>query len=487
MNGDAAHHGEPAGPIAFMASNPVAANLLMLGILAAGIVPLTGLERKAWPTVPFNMIEVNMAYPGAAPDEVEESIIATVEFKLVSARQRDISTIAVMQAWRDEVGMLPYVRGISFSGEVLDLGNPVEAVLSHPHPERLNGIADSVVDGLRTVEGVFDIRSDHSPGVRELQLELRPEARTLGITLEALASQVRDAFFGAQALRIQRGSEEVRVYVRLPAGERDAITDVESHVVRTPAGAEVPLGHVATLHMGTSLPSVRRKDGQRVVTVTADVDENQISGAEANATLRESILAPLTAADPELTYSFGGEQQQQIESLDALYRGFLLAMLLIFALLAAALSSYGKPFIVMAIVPFGIIGVILGHLALGVAVSAASLLGFFGLAGVVVNDSLVMIDFMDQRLKEGAAPREAIIEGAKGRFRPIFLTSVTTFLGFTPLILERAIQAQFLVPFAASLGVGILITTAILMVLVPALMAVYLRVNSSRAATSVSA
>ena len=424
-----------------------------------------------------------------APTLNPRANIATVEFKLVSAQQRDISTIAVMQAWRDEVGMLPYVRGISFSGEVIDLGNPVEAVLSHPDPERLNEIADSVVDGLRTVEGVFDIRSDHSPGVRELQLELRPEARTLGITLEALASQARDAFFGAQALRIQRGSEEVRVYVRLPAGERDAITDVESYVVRTPAGAEVPLGHVATVHMGTSLPSVRRKDGQRVVTVTADVDENQISGAEANATLQESILASLTAAYPELTYSFGGEQQQQIESLDALYRGFLLAMLLIFALLAIALSSYGKPFVVMAIIPFGIIGVILGHLVLGVAVSAASLLGFFGLAGVVVNDSLVMIDFIDQRLKEGAAPREAIIEGAKGRFRPIFLTSVTTFLGFTPLILERAIQAQFLVPFAASLGVGILITTAILMVLVPALMAVYLRVNSSRvaAATPVSA
>ena len=164
-------------------------------------------------------------------------------------------------------------------------------------------------------------------------------------------------------------------------------------------------------------------------------------------------------------------------------------MLLIFALLATALSSYGKPFIVMAIIPFGIIGVILGHLVLGVAVSAASLLGFFGLSGVVVNDSLVMIDFIDQKLKEGVAPREAIVEGAKGRFRPIFLTSLTTFLGFTPLILERAIQAQFLVPFAASLGVGILIITAILMVLVPALMAIYLRVNSSRvaAATPVSA
>ena len=422
-----------------------------------------------------------------APTLNPRANIATVEFKLVSAQERDISTIAVMQAWRDEVGILPYVRGISFSGEVIDLGSPVEAVLSHPDPERLNAIADSVVEGLRTVEGVFDIRSDHSPGVRELQLELRPEARTLGVTLDALARQARDAFFGAEALRIQRGSEEVRVYARLPEGERDAITDVESYVVRTPTGAEVPLGHVATLHMGTSPPSVRRKDGQRVVTVTADIDEKRISAGEANAELRDNILAKLTAADPELIYSFGGEQQQQIESLDALYRGFVLAMLLIFALLATALSSYGKPFIVMAIIPFGVIGLVLGHLVLGVAISAASFLGFFGLAGVVVNDSLVMIDFIEQRLKEGVSPREAIIEGAMGRFRPIFLTSVTTFLGFTPLILERAIQAQFLVPFAASLGVGIMITTAILMLLVPALMAVYLRVNSSRVAQATPA
>ena len=300
--------------------------------------------------------------------------------------------------------------------------------------------------------------------------------------MEGLAQQARSAFFGTEALRIQRGTEEVRVYVRLPVDERNAITDVESYVVRAPGGAEVPLRQVASFRMGTAQPSIRRQDGRRVVTVTADVDEGVISGGEANAVLRDAILAELSSVHPELTYSFGGEQQQQIESLGALYRGFLLAMLLIFALLAIALSSYGKPFIVMAIVPFGLIGVILGHLALGVAISAASLLGFFGLAGVVVNDSLVMIDFIDQRLKEGASPREAIIDGAKGRFRPIFLTSLTTFLGFTPLILERAIQAQFLVPFAASLGVGILITTALLMVLVPALMAIYLRVNSSRAA-----
>ncbi len=163
-----------------------------------------------------------------------------------------------------------------------------------------------------------------------------------------------------------------------------------------------------------------------------------------------------------------------------MYRGFVLAMLVIFALLASPLGSYVKPFIVMSVIPFGLIGVVLGHFVLGIPISAASFLGFFGLSGVVVNDSLVMIDFIDQRLKEGAAPKTAIIDGAKGRFRPIVLTSVTTFLGFTPLILERAIQAQFLVPFAASLGVGVMLTTRILLLLVPALMAVYLRANSRR-------
>ena len=407
-----------------------------------------------------------------------EANIATVEFKLLGAQQRNMSTIAVMQAWRDEVGVLPYVRGISFSGEVIDLGSPVEAVLSHPDPARLAEIADSAVDGLRSVTGVFDVRSDHTPGVGQIQLELRPEARTLGLTVEEMARQVRGAFFGVEALRLQREREEVRVYARLPDDERDALTDVENYLIHTRSGGEVPISQAASLSMGTSPPLIRRQDGQRVVTVTADVDESVISSGEANGILEDTILAELIAANPELTYSFGGEQQQQLESLDALYRGFVLAMLAIFALLAIPLGSYGKPFIVMAIIPFGLIGVVLGHLVLGVAISAASFMGFFGLAGVVVNDSLVMIDFIDQRLREGATPKEAIIDGAKGRFRPIMLTSVTTFLGFTPLILERAIQAQFLVPFAASLGVGIMITTAVLIVLVPALMAIYLRANS---------
>ena len=410
--------------------------------------------------------------------------IAAIELKLVGAHRRDISTIKVMQAWREEVGVLPYVRGIGFSGELIDLGSPVHVVLSHPSPERLDQIAESVTTRLQRIAGVFDVRSDHASGVREMQLSLRPEARTLGITLDELARQARAAYFGTEALRMQRGTEEVPVYVRLPLHERDDITDIESYVVQTPSGGHVPLRHLASLAIGTSPSDIRREDGQRVVTVTADVDDSVVSGGEATAFLSDTVLADVSSTDPQFSFSFGGEQQQQLQSLDALYRGFALAMLFIFALLATALSSYGMPFIVMAIVPFGLVGVILGHLVLGVPVSAASLLGFFGLSGVVVNDALVMIDFIKQKLQDGAPPRVAIVEGAKGRFRPILLTSLTTFLAFTPLIVEPAIQAQFFVPFAASLGVGIMVTTAMLMVLVPALMAVYLRVNRKTTETT---
>ena len=404
-----------------------------------------------------------------------EANIATIEFKLLGAQERRITTGEVVQAWRDEVGVLPQVRGITFSGELFTLGNPVEVVLSHPQPELLAGIATTVVDGLRRLGGVYDIRSDHTPGIPEVQLRMLPEGRTLGLTLDELASQTRAAFFGVEALRVQRGREEVRVYARLPEEERSSITDIEGYLVRTPAGAETPISRVASLSSGMSPPAIRRQDGQRVVTVTADVDATVISGGEANAILENEILAALIAEYPELTFTFGGEQQQQVDSLGALGRGFVIALIMIFALLAIPLRSYTKPFIIMAIIPFGFIGVILGHWVLGVAVSAESFVGIFGLAGVVVNDSLVMIDFIDQKLRSGVPARTAVIEGAKGRFRPIMLTSVTTFLGFTPLILEDAIQAQFFVPFSASIGCGILFTTAILMFLVPALYTLQLR------------
>ena len=418
-----------------------------------------------------------------APRLNPQGHVAAIEFKLLGVRQRQFTTGEVVQAWREEVGNPPHVRGITFSGEVVDFGNPVEVLLIHPDSNRLPSIASSVVDSLRRIDGVFDVRSDHAPGVKEIQLALRPEARTLGLTHEALAMQARAAFFGAEVERVQRGRDEVAVFVRLPDDERNAIADIEGYPIRTASGGGVPLSQVATLDAGIAAPVIRRRDGQRTVTITADVDVGVITGGEANAVLVGSILPELTLTNPQLTYLLGGEQQQQLDSLDALYRGFLIAMLVIFALLAIPLRSYTKPFIVMAAIPFGVAGVILGHLILGITFTTTAILGILGLSGVVVNDSLVMIDSIDRRVREGTPVRTAIIEGAKSRFRPIMLTSVTTFLGFTPLILEQAIQAQYLRPFAASLGFGIMITTGILMVLVPALYSMRLGLVGTRGQT----
>ncbi len=406
--------------------------------------------------------------------------VATVEFKLLASEQRDVSTDTFLQMWREEVGPLPEARGLAFSAELLGLGLPVEVALSHPDPERLDQLADAVVAELRKLQGVFGVQSDHAAGLQEIRLDLRTEARTLGLTLDELAHQTRSAFFGTEALRLQRGREEVRVLVRLPPEERDAIADIERYLIRTPAGAAIPLSQVATVNSGNTPLSIRRRNGRRVITITADVDGSMITAGEANDILATSILSKLADSNPGFAYQFGGEQQQQSEFRGGLLRGFVLALLVIYALLAIPLASYVMPLIVMCAVPFGVIGAILGHWILGIEMTFASTMGTVALCGVVVNDSLVMIDFISQRLREGIPVRTAIVEGAKGRFRPIMLTSLTTFLGFTPLLLETAPQAQFLIPFGASVGFGVLIATPLLMLVVPALTTVYFQVAPSR-------
>ena len=414
---------------------------------------------------------------GAGPEADPRANLAAVEFKLVTAEFRTVSAADFQQAWREELGPLPEARALTITAELLDFGFPVHIELSHADADRLGVAADSLMERLRAFEGVFDVRADQDQGLREIQLDLRPEARTMGLTLDVLARQVRSAFFGNEAVRIQRGREEVRVYVRLPREERNTITDVEQYLVRTPMGGEVPLGRVASVRLGNSPTTIRRTDGQRVIAVTADVDREVVTGNEVTAELNASVLPELAARDPGLSYDFGGEQQEQVESFGALASGFALALLAIYALLAIPFGSYTRPLIIMAAIPFGIIGAVAGHVLLGLPMSMMSMFGVIGLSGVVVNDSLVMIDFINDRLRRGMPGREAIIDGAKARFRPILLTSVTTFLGVAPLVFERSLQAQFLVPMAASLGFGILFATAVLMMIVPALAMVHHRLT----------
>ena len=403
---------------------------------------------------------------------------AYVDVRLLSAEERTISSARFEQVWREEVGSLPQARSLTFSADIVNIGAPVQVELSHPDPVQLEAIGRSVVDELESLAGVFDVKTDQDQGLREIQLRLKPEARTLGLTLDEVARQVRAAFFGDEALRVQRGREDVRVYVRLPENERDAIADVGDYMVRTPTGGQVMLDRIARVSFGHSPTTIRRKEGQRILTITGDVDPAILTGQVATRELEEVIIPPIAAEDARLRVHFGGAQQEQQESFSSIGRGFVLALLVIYVLLAIPFGSYVQPLIIMAAIPFGIVGALWAHLVMGLSLGLLSIFGILGLSGVVVNDSLVMIDFINEERRNGMNAHDAIVEGAKARFRPIMLTSLTTFLGVAPLVFERSLQAQFLIPMAASLAFGVLFATAILMLLVPALAMVQTNVEA---------
>ncbi|MCH7531539.1 MAG: efflux RND transporter permease subunit [Gemmatimonadetes bacterium] len=394
---------------------------------------------------------------------------AYVNVRLLSAEERTIPASRFEQVWREEIGNLPEVRSLTFSADIVNIGAPIQVELSHPDPVRLAAIGRHVVAELEALAGVFDVETDQDQGLKEIQLRLKPEAGTLGLTLEEVARQVRAAFFGDEALRVQRGREDIRVYVRLPKNERDAIADVGDYMVRTPAGGQVMLDRIARVSLGGSPTTIRRKEGRRILTITGDVDPAIVTGQVATRELAEVIIPAIAAEDGRLGVSFGGAQQEQQESFSSIGRGFILALLVIYALLAIPFGSYVQPLIIMAAIPFGIVGALWAHLAMGLSLGLLSIFGILGLSGVVVNDALVMIDFINEQRQKGMSARDAIISGAKARFRPIMLTSLTTFLGVAPLVFERSLQAQFLIPMAASLAFGIVFATAILMLLVPAL------------------
>ena len=395
--------------------------------------------------------------------------VAEVSFELIDPGLRDVSATQFEQAWRDNSDALPSVRSLSFTSNVVQLGAPVSVELSAPNTEQLDAAVAAVQDSLRQYAGVFDVRSDQQEGKREVELRLKPAARTLGLTLSDLATQVRSAFFGAESYRLQRGQDEVRVFARLPEDQRDALADVNAFRVRAPSGGQVPLEEVATATIGSGPSQINRRDGRRVITVTADVDEQVVTGQEVVSSLGATVLPNMQRAFPQLEYSFQGEQRQQREALGSLVVGFAIALFVIYALLAIPFRSYVQPLVIMSTIPFGWIGAILGHLLFNLPIGLLSIFGIVGLSGVIVNDALVMLDFANEERANGKAWPEALVAAGQARFRPILLTSLTTFLGVFPIIIETSVQAQFLIPMAVSLGLGILFGTGVLMMIVPAL------------------
>ena len=400
--------------------------------------------------------------------ELVQSHIAEVTLQLAPASTRTVSAFDIEQAWRDSARAIPGAGTVTFNAELVNLGSAVQIELSHPERGTLDLAASELVEQLRSFTGVTDLDDDRATGRREVEIRLQPLAQTMGATSDDLARQVRAALFGVEAMRLQRNREETRVYVRLPPEERDALGDLLGYWISTPSGS-LPLSAVASLSYGTSNSVMRRVDGNPTVTVTAEIDGNVSTTQDITDALTSDILTRMSAAYPGLRHAFGGELREQSITYAGMSRGFVLALLVIYALLAIPLRSYTQPLVVMAAIPLGLIGAALGHLVMGLDLGLMSVFGLVGLSGVVVNDSLILVDRVNRFRLEGAAMSTAIVHGCKARFRPILLTSLTTFLGLTPILLERATQAQFLKPMAASIGFGILLTTLVIMLAVPAL------------------
>ncbi len=393
--------------------------------------------------------------------------LVEVNAELLKAEERDAPSPDMARRWRELCGPITGAVSLAFSANLFQGGSPVYVQLSSPDTGDLLAAARELKEQLAEFPGVIDIADSFREGKVEMKLGLRPEARTLGITLADLARQVRAGFYGDEAMRILRGRDEVKVMVRYPEDERRSLGNIESMRIRTPGGDEVPFGRVATVEIGRGFATIERADRQRVVAVTADVEQETANADELNGILRQEILPAMVASHPGLRWSMEGEQKQQAESMGSLKRGFVLAILMIFVLLAVQFRSYSQPVIIMTAIPFGLVGAAWGHILMGLDLTLISMFGVVALSGVVVNDSLIMIDFVNRARREGQDVREAVIGSGTRRFRPIMLTSLTTFAGLTPLLLEKSLQARFLVPMATSLGFGVVFSTFITLIMVP--------------------
>ncbi|MBF0358116.1 MAG: efflux RND transporter permease subunit [Magnetococcales bacterium] len=395
--------------------------------------------------------------------------LAQVSLELVPPEERtmDISTSALVREWRRGIGDIPGYKELNFKAEIGHGGDPIDVQLMGQNFEQLSEIAQKIRERLVGYDGVFDIQDSFDKGKPEITLTMRPEAELLGLSATDLGRQVRQAFFGAEAQRLQRGRDDVRVMVRLPRDDRKSLASLESMRIRDAKGHPVPIKTVATVAIDEGFSTIRRVDRNRAVNVTADAEKGRVN-VNAIADDLKVFLDELLRDYPGVRYSLEGEMREQSDSFSSLLMGIGFVLFTIYGLLAVPLRSYVQPFLVMIVIPFSLVGAVLGHILLGMNLSLLSIMGMLALAGVVVNDSLVLVDWINRRLRDGYSIYEAANAAGAKRFRPILLTSITTFFGLTPLLLEKSTQAQFLIPMAVSLGFGILYATMLSLILVPA-------------------
>lgn len=396
------------------------------------------------------------------------SNIGSVRFEIIPPEQRESSVTSadLVREWRELIGPIPGAESITYRAEIGRSSDPIDVQLSGNSQATLQEIADQIKTRLATYPTVFEIADSLSDGKEELQIELTLQGKALGLTRVNVSNQVRNAFFGSQVQRIQRGRDDVRVMVRLPINERRSLSDLQNILIQTPSGGSVPLSHVATLIPGKSPSQITRIDRFRTVSVTADVEKLNTNMTVLQAELSE-FVQQLVNQYPGITWKMEGEAREQRESFSSLAIGLLMVFFAIYLLLAIPFKSYIQPIIVMSIIPFSMIGAVMGHWLMGMELTIMSVLGMLALVGVVVNDSLVLVDFINKKRLEGGTLMDAVMIAGVSRFRPIMLTSLTTFFGLMPLLFEKSTQAQFLIPMAVSLAFGILFATFITLILVP--------------------
>ncbi len=405
---------------------------------------------------------------GGPPAGGGSSEVGQVSLALVPPEERkvEVSTRKLVRAWRRAIGEIPGAKELTYRAEIGRGGDPVDVQLSGRDFKVLSEIASAVREQLHQYPGVFDIRDSFEDGKPEIKLRVRPEAELLGLSTTELGRQVRQAFFGDEAQRIQRGRDDVRVMVRYPEAERRDLNSLDTMRIRSADGTQVPFGNVAEVNMGHGFSSIRRIDRQRVVSVTADLDKKTTDARTIARDLR-GFMDELLKKYPGVSYSLEGEQREQGDTFGSLISGSIFTLLAIYSLLAIPFRSYVQPILVLMVIPFSIVGALLGHMVMGLNLSIMSLMGMLALAGVVVNDSLVLVDWINRKRREGMHLDEALRTAGGSRFRPILLTSLTTFAGLTPMLLEKSTQAQFLIPMAVSLGFGILYATFLSLLLIP--------------------
>jgi len=423
-------------------------NLVVHTFSLVGIIP-----RKDWS-------------PGAYGGHCGE-----VSIEIIPAGNRpDLSVTDIIAGWRELVGNLPGTDELTYS--ILSggpAGNPIEIQLIGDNFDQLSAAAEDLKKEIAKFPGIFDVTDDFRPGKMEKRITIKDGAKSIGVTMADIANQTRQAFYGDEALQIQRGEDALKVVVRYSEDERRKISSIEGMRIRTADGREIPLGEVADIVSERGYSLINRVNRKRVITVISDIDEGIGNASEVVEELNSKFLKELVLKYPGIKYDLEGQAKRTKESVDSLKTGFLFALMGMFLLLASQFKSYIQPVIIMAAIPFGLVGAIIGHAIMGFPITMISFFGIVALSGIVVNDSLILIDFINSEIRGGEEVVRAVMESGKSRFRPVLLTSVTTVAGLFPLLLETSFQAQFLIPMAISICFGLIVATVLTLVYVPSL------------------